>query len=45
MDIYSDGEKVDVKRNFPDVPLSETVQFCESYLDERRGGLLARFDP
>lgn len=45
MDVYSGGEKVDVKREFPDVPLSEAVQFCESYLVERRDDILSQFDP
>ena len=44
MDIYSDGEKVAVVREFPEISLNGAIDFCEEFLYERSDKLLARFD-
>lgn len=43
MDIYSDGKKVAVARDFSEVPLNEVIDFCERVLRNRSDELLARF--
>lgn len=44
MDVYSDGEKVAVARDFPEISPNGAIDFCEEFLYEQRDELLARFD-
>ena len=44
MDVYRDGEKVDVVNSFPPVRLSDAPAYCLAYLEEHAGTLLRRFE-
>lgn len=44
MDVYRDGEKVDVLRGFPMKSPNEAPSFCRDVLEERAPKLLARFE-
>ena len=44
MDVYRDGEKVDVVDSFPLVSLSDAPAYCFAYLKEHAGALLERFE-
>lgn len=44
MDVYRNGEKVDVLRGFPMKSPNEAPAFCRDLIEERAPGLLARFE-
>lgn len=44
LDVYRSGEKYRRTDDFPPVPASEAIAFCERYLLENAAYLLARFE-
>lgn len=44
LDIYRDGEKVDVKRGFPHVDINDAPAFCEKFLSRNAEQLLKRYE-
>ncbi|NUC74960.1 hypothetical protein HTZ84_22100 [Haloterrigena sp. SYSU A558-1] len=44
MDIYGNGEKVDVLHDFPEVPLEEAPKWCRGFLEAKREQLLQNFE-
>lgn len=44
MDIYKEGHKYRIARDFPDVDLKEAPEYCYECLLQRREGLVERFE-
>jgi hypothetical protein len=44
MDVYRDGEKMDVRRQFETPPLNDAPRYCKTYLEQHADWLLARFE-
>jgi len=45
LDLYRDGQKVEVRRGFPAVTAENAPRYCERFLTERATDLLNRYGP
>ena len=45
IDLYRGGQKAQVRRNFPNVPLNRAPAYCEKYLDQMEEKILQSFGP
>jgi hypothetical protein len=45
IDLYRGGQKVQMRRNFPNVPLNRAPAYCEKYLDQMEEVILQSFGP
>jgi len=45
LDLYRDGQKVDVQRGFPPVSAENAPAYCERFFEKRAGNLLERYGP
>jgi hypothetical protein len=44
LDVYRDGEKHRVEKDFPPVDLNRAINYCESYLEDNEQELIQRFE-
>ena len=45
LDLYRNGQKVDVQRGFPPVTAENAPAYCEKFLEKRSDNLLTRYGP